>query len=94
MTANEFFKVLAGKRGDIAEDGGELTLSPGPIILKIGPQDIRAARLLLWMQEELLPEDATYGDMEDVLDAAKWWGTFWASIPERLRKERRLRGRA
>ena len=58
----------------------ELTLSPGPVTLKVNAQDTLAARLLLWLEQEM-PPDATQGDLDDVLDAAKWWATFWAAMP-------------
>ena len=58
----------------------ELTLSPGPVTLKVNAQDALAARLLLWLEQEM-PPDATQGDLDDVLDAAKWWATFWAAMP-------------
>lgn len=50
---------------------------PAPQVpIKIGVADIMAARLLLWLGDQL-PEDATVGDFEDVLDAAKWWHVFF-----------------
>ena len=58
-----------------------LTLTPGPAVFRVGKQDGMAARLLLWLVANL-PADATQGDLDDVLDAAKWWSTFWASLPE------------
>lgn len=61
----------------------ELTLSPGPVTLKVNVQDALAARLLLWLEQEMSP-DATQGDLDDVLDAAKWWATFNRSLPADL----------
>lgn len=56
-----------------------ISLAPGPLVIKVGVADAMAARLLLWLEREM-PEDATVGDMFDVLDAAHWWATFWSSL--------------
>ncbi len=39
---------------------------------QINKQDAMAAKLLLWLVEQM-PDDATVGEMDDVLDAAKFW---------------------
>ena len=63
MSPNDFFKQLS-----IALPG----VAPvPPLQIKFGEADIMAAKLLLWLQEEM--PDATTGDFEDILDAAKWW---------------------
>ena len=58
---------------------GILTLSDGKLEIKVREADAMAAYLLLWLAEHL-PEDATVGDQFEVLDAAKWWATFFASV--------------
>lgn len=58
-----------------------MKLSLPPIPIKVNKQDFMAARLLLWLHEQM-PEDATQGDLDDVLDAAKWWATFFAALEE------------
>jgi len=56
-----------------------LTLSDSKLEIKVGKADAMAARLLLWLVEQM-PDDATVGDQFEVLDAAKWWATFFASV--------------
>lgn len=75
MTPKQFYERLALG----VPVSAVITLSPGPIALRIGKQDEIAARLLLWLVEQM-PEDATCGELDDVLDAAKYWSTFWASL--------------
>lgn len=57
-----------------------LTLSNKKLQIRVGQHDADAARLLLWLAEQL-PESTTVGDMHDILDAAKWWSTFFSSVP-------------
>ena len=33
----------------------------------------------MWLANKM-PENATVGDQFEVLDAAMWWATFWASL--------------
>ena len=73
MTPIEFYDRLQSIIGP-----GVVTLSPGPLTVNVGTADAIAARLLLWLHDEM-PEDATVGDLFDVLDAAHWWATFWTS---------------
>lgn len=70
MTAQQFYEWMAG-----VSDGQNLTL---PLPIGIGPHDAMAARLILWLVEQM-PEDANQGDIERVLDSAKFWVMFWAS---------------
>ena len=56
-----------------------LTLSDGELEIKVNEHDAAAADLLLWLTE-YLPENATVGDQFEVLDAAKWWATFFSSV--------------
>lgn len=74
-TPREFYQSLA--QSDLAQSDPRIVPVPS-LPIKIGPQDIIAARLLLWLERQM-PEDATQGDLDDVLDAAKWWTTFFGS---------------
>ena len=75
MTPDEFYKRMA----EIVETHTIITLSPGPLRLSVGPQDAMAAKLLLWLMDQM-PEAATVGDVDAVLDATKFWSTFWSSL--------------
>jgi hypothetical protein len=55
-------------------------LAPGPLSVNINDHDGIAASLLLWLHDEL-PDDATFDDMDEIIDAAKWWLTLFASTP-------------
>jgi len=55
-----------------------IDLLPGPLQFRVNWQDAMAARLLLWLEEQIL--DMTDGDLTDVLSAAQWWHTFWTSL--------------
>lgn len=69
-TPKEFYESLAQV---------EPCIIPVPSLpIKIGQQDIMAARLLLWLYSQMSP-DSTQGDIDDVLDAAKWWCVFFAA---------------
>lgn len=56
-----------------------VSIAPGPAVISAGVSDAMAAKLLLWLYEQL-PEEATSQDLHDVLDAAKWWTTFLESV--------------
>ncbi len=75
-TPNEIYEQLRA-----VTESSTLTLSPGPLTIKVDSADAMAARLLQWMDEEM-PEGTTFGDVFDVLDAAHWWATFWSSLVE------------
>ncbi len=75
MTPEDFLKKLATIEGPT-----EIRLSPGPLDIKANVADALAAKLILWLYDEM-PEDATSGDMLNVLDAARWWAAFWFSLP-------------
>jgi len=74
MKPKDFYELLA----DLEEDA-EMSLSPGPVIMKVSKHDGTAARLILWLETQML-EDATIGDLLDVLDAARWWVVLWSSL--------------
>jgi len=75
MTPEQFYAEFAlGIEPDTT-----MTIRPGPIAFKVGPADALAAKMLLWLIEQI-PDDATYGYLDDVLDAARFWSTFWASM--------------
>jgi hypothetical protein len=57
----------------------KVTISPGPAIISAGVSDAMAAKLLLWLYDQM-PEEATAQDLHDVLDAAKWWTTYLESV--------------
>ena len=71
MTPKEFISYLAK-----ANPGTIDHIPPAPI--KIGMGDINAAKLILWLYAEF--PDATQGDFDDMLDAAKWWTTLFGSM--------------
>jgi len=73
MTPHEFYEQLAKVTEQM-----NITLSPGPFKVNVNSHDAMAAKLILWLEEQM-PEDATTGDLFDVLDAAHWWATFWLS---------------
>jgi len=50
-----------------------------PEYIKVGKADVRAARLLLWL-EETGDEDQTVGEVIDILNAAQWWHTLFSAI--------------
>lgn len=77
MTIKEFYQAMA-------EAKPHMTSMP-PIKIGIGPADIMAAKLLIWLHEQL-SDDTTWGDLEDILDAAKWWVVFWASATTATKK--------
>ena len=74
MKPSEFFQEMQQ-----TEPAAVLTVSPGPLAIKTDWHDALAARLLLWLNDEL-PPDATAEDLHEVLDAAKWWWQFWDSL--------------
>ena len=78
MTPNEFFERLAGRLPEIEAGRNTLTLSPGPMSIRIGVCDVWAVRLLLWLQEQM-PDSLTFDELEDVLLAALWWFHFWGA---------------
>jgi hypothetical protein len=61
-----------------------LLAGPGNIEVKqeasLHHWDALVARLLPWL-EERMPGCATTQDLDEALDAAKGWGTLWASLP-------------
>lgn len=74
MNAKEILTKLETIQGP-----ARIELGAGPLRLKINEHDALAARLLNWLGEQL-PEDATQGDLEDVLDSARWWAVFLGSL--------------
>jgi len=74
MTPIDFYEKLRQ-----VTETENLTLSPGPLTIRVNQHDAMAATLLLWLYQEM-PEDATQGDLIEVLDSAKWWASFWAAL--------------
>ena len=58
---------------------GVITMSPGPYRAAVSWRDGVAARLLLWL-EEVMPDGATTGDVEDVLTSALWWHIYFLTM--------------
>lgn len=74
----------------LAEVQGQSTVTvEAPLPLVVSAHDGLAARLLLWLVDQM-PAEATEGDMDDVLDAARWWHTFLGSLQyaEKLQREK------
>ncbi len=69
--------ILHGMTG--IQDGTVMTLAPGPIEVKCGLQDARAAELLLWILERW-PELKMRETMS-TLHSAIWWLIFFSSNP-------------
>ena len=64
---------------------GVLTMSPDPNKAAVTYRDGVAGRLLLWLAD-VLPDDATTSDVEDVLISALYWHIHFLT----MRKARRL----
>lgn len=71
MSPKQFYELMGS--GKLLQ-----AIMPPPTPIQIGEADVMAAKLLNWLHDEM-PEDATQGDLDDVLDAAKWWSTFWGA---------------
>lgn len=79
MTPHDFYEHIQ------SIDQPQVTLSPGPFIIKVSQHDAMAAKILLWLEDQM-PEDATIHDLTKVLDAAQWWSTFWSSLVRQPRE--------
>jgi hypothetical protein len=79
MTIPQLLQVLK----DVQGDGHEaIRLNP----IGINENDGRAAELLEWLYAKY--PDITVGDLLDLLSAATWWTTTFASMqPRTLRSE-------
>ena len=75
MTPREFCEFLA-----TCTASGTIEFNDS-LSLKIGTQDAKAGEVLLWLLDTM-PDDTTIGQLDDTLDAAKWWLTFWAAMPK------------
>ena len=58
---------------------GPATLS-AKITIRLSAKDAIAARLLLWLMDEY--PDMTQGELDDVLDNAKFWTMYYGSIAD------------
>lgn len=77
MKPSEFFERVIGEM----KDGGDVvTLSPGPLQLEVSEHDRAAMEIILSLIRDY-PE-LKVGDTLKILDAAKWWATFWAAMPD------------
>lgn len=81
MNLSEALEVLQS-----IKEPTEVDLSPGPFIANCNWQDAVAAKLLVWMLQEM-PEDATYGNAERVLTSALWWLQFFIMQPRKNTNE-------
>jgi hypothetical protein len=74
MTPKEFWQQIA-----TLETKEVITLAPTPagepLTMLACAADAWAARLMLWLIEQLPPE-TTQGELEDILDMTKWWAQF------------------
>ncbi len=82
MTASQFFERVIS---DMNTGGDIVTLSPGPIRLEVGEHDRAAMEIVLSLIRDY-PE-LKVGDTLKILDAAKWWVTFWTAIPDEEAKQ-------
>lgn len=64
------------------EDPGLLTLSPGPIRLRVGKHDFKAARVIERVLE-LYDDSMTIDDLVETLLAALWWAQFVICIEQK-----------
>lgn len=75
MTPLEFFQAL--QQGQLGDS------SPLPAAnIKLGAADQMAAEVLLYLYGRL-PDETTQGQLEDILDSAKFWAVFWGALDER-----------
>jgi hypothetical protein len=56
-------------------ENGTVTLSPGPLEIRVDESDARAATIL----KQLAEEDLTVSEVLKTLQSAIWWVQFWAS---------------
>ena len=70
MTPRDFFELM--QSGNMKK---EISL---PFPLELGTSDILAAELILWLIDKM-PE-GTIGDINNVLDSAKFWHIYWSSV--------------
>lgn len=77
MRPSEFFERVVNEM----KDGGDVvTLSPGPIKMQVTEYDRTAMQLILMLIDQY-PNNKV-GDTLKILDAARWWAIFWASMPD------------
>lgn len=74
MTPQEFFQRMAGMPEN---ETAQIKL---PMPIEINHTDIWAAKMILWLAEQ--KPDITLGEVEAILDSARWWSVFWASALE------------
>jgi hypothetical protein len=69
MTRDEILQTLAS---------GNKIVIDAPLDIATAAPDAYAGKLLLWLFENA-PENTTWRDAHDILDAAKWWLTLLES---------------
>lgn len=63
---------------EIANTKKPTALVDMPVTISIGKSDADAAKLLMWMFENM--PDATSGEYHDALAAAQWWLTLFDTM--------------
>ena len=58
--------------------GATVVRFPPDLAVKCGPQDVRAAQLLLWAEEQW--PTLSMGDLLKTLQAALWWSTLFGAM--------------
>lgn len=77
MKPSQFFERVIT---EMKSGGDVVTLSPGPFRLEVSEHDRAAMEIILSLIRDY-PE-LRVGDTLKILDAAKWWATFWAAMPD------------
>ena len=77
MKPSQFFERVIN---DMKAGGDVVTLSPGPLRLEVSEHDRAAMEIILSLIRDY-PE-LKVGDTLKILDAARWWATFWAAMPD------------
>ena len=75
MTPDEIMRKIREFSGD-----GIVTISPGPIRLKVGEDDKRAFVLLDWLKEK--HPEATVQETISTLMSAYWWVIYWSCMED------------
>ena len=73
MLRDDILKIL----GLIKGEGKAIEIDASTVY--VTRADSEAAALLKWLYDEM-SEDATVQDLHNVLDAAKWWATFFEAV--------------
>lgn len=79
MTANEIMSFILQMPDELADADSKaiVTISPGPISIKVGRNDLEGIRII-----QSFPDGRTIGDCLEVLDAARWWLLFFVGMAD------------